>query len=157
MSIKLGLEAKLYRQTSGTRAAWPGTGAAPNLTEITNVKDVEMDLDKKEVDVTTRGSAAAGFSMAKGTLKTGGIDFEMLWDPADGGFTAIQAAWAANTTIALAALDQDKATTGAQGLWADFDVIGFKKSEPLEDVQSVKVTVKPTYSAVPPAWVTVAA
>jgi len=35
-------------------------------------------------------------------------------------------------------------------------VIDFSREEPLEEALSVKVTLKPTYSANPPEWKTIA-
>ena len=49
MGIKLGMEAKLYRNT--------GTYAAPTWVELTNVKDLTLNLEAGEADVTTRGNA----------------------------------------------------------------------------------------------------
>lgn len=155
MGTLLGLDAKLYRLSTGTRAAWPGTGSPSNLDEIPNVRDLTLNLSRAEADVTTRGSN--GWRVTVGALKDASLEFEMVWDPADTDFVAIRDAFMNGTTIALAALDQAKATTGAQGLWADWRVTGFSKTEPLEDAQKVSVTIKPSYSAVPPEWVTVAA
>lgn len=49
MAVKLGLDAKLYRNT--------GTFASPAWNEIQNVKDVTLNLEAGKADVTTRGSA----------------------------------------------------------------------------------------------------
>ena len=53
-------------------------------------------------------------------------------------------------------MDGAVATAGSQGLWADCQVLEFTRDEPIDDVMSVKVTVKPTYSANPPICKTVA-
>ena len=42
-------------------------------------------------DVSTRGNS--GWRQTLGTLKDGTIEFEMVWDPGDAGFTAIKDAW----------------------------------------------------------------
>jgi len=73
MAVKLGLDAKLYRNT--------GTFAAPAWNEIKNVKDVTLNLEAGEADVTTRGNA--GWKATVATLKDGSIEFEMVWDTAD--------------------------------------------------------------------------
>lgn len=150
---KLGLECKLYRQTSGSRAAWPATGNPSNLSEITNVKDVTLTLDAGEADISTRNNN--GFKATIGTLKDGAIEFDMVWDGSDTHFTALRTAFFANTSVALACLDAAFTVAGAQGLWADFRVIGFKREEPLEGAVMAKITVKPTYSAVPAEWAVV--
>lgn len=154
MAAKLGLDAKLYYLSTGTRAAWPGSGAPANLEEITNVKDLTLNLEKGEADVTTR--ANSGWKATLPTLKDGSVEFEMVWDPDDTGFTAIQEAFINGTSIALAVLDGASTTVGSQGLWADFAVTNMSREEPLEEAIKAKVTVKPTYSSVAPEWVTVA-
>ena len=155
MAAILGMNAKLYYQTTGTRVAWPGTGAAPNLALISNVKDLDLNLNTGEADVTTRGND--GWRATVGTLKDASIEFDMIFDASDTAFTAIQAAFLAGTTVAFAALTGLSTVTGTQGLWADCRVTAFDISQPLEDAITVKVTVKPTYSGLAPAWITVTA
>ena len=62
-----------------------------------------------------------------------------------------------NTSIGMAAMDGDIDVVGTQGLVADFDVVSFTRTEPLEEVLKVAVSVKPTYSVTAPEWTTVAA
>lgn len=161
MGSKLGMNGKMYFLSTGTRATW-GTadsdginqGSAPaNLTELSNAKDVTLNLDEGEADVTTRGNN--GWRATEPTLKDGSVEFEMQYDSADAGFAKILGAWLQRTVIAMAILDGDKAVAGTMGLWADFKVISFSKSEPLEEGQTVSVTIKPAYSTVAPEWVRV--
>ncbi len=135
--IKLGMEAKLFYGVAGATAA----------TELTNVKDVTLNLESGEADVTTRGNA--GWRATVGTLKTGSVEFEMIWDSADAGFAAIKDAYFNNTPIALAILDG----AGGEGLDADFSITNFSRKEALEEAITVSVTAKPTYSTRAPAWV----
>ena len=146
MSVKLGMDAKLYFCAAGI-------GGTPTWTLLANVKNVTLNLQKGEADVTTR--ANNGWKATAGTLKEGSIEFEMVWDTSDAGFTAIQTAYFNNTLIGVAAMDGAIATVGSQGLWADCMIIDFSRGEPLEEAISVKVTAKPTYSANPPIWKTV--
>ena len=46
MAIVLGLDAKLFRGTAGSQAS----------TEVTNVKDLTLNLESGEADVTTRAT-----------------------------------------------------------------------------------------------------
>lgn len=154
MANVLGLNCKAYYQTTGTRAAWPGTGAAPNLSLMGNVRDVTLNLERAEADVTTRTNA--GWRAIKPTLRNGTVEFEMVWDTSDAAFTAMKNAYFNDTTIACAFLDGLSTTSGSQGLWADFEVTNFSRGEALEDAVKVNVTLKPAYSSVAPAWVTVA-
>ena len=49
MAVKLGLDAKLFHNT--------GSYATPTWDEITNVRDLTLNLEAGEADVTTRGNA----------------------------------------------------------------------------------------------------
>ena len=146
MSVKLGMDAKLYFCAAGI-------GGSPVWTLLGNVKNVTLNLQKGEADVTTR--ANNGWKATAGTLKEGSIEFEMVWDTADAGFTAIQQAYFNNTLIGMAAMDGPIATNGSQGLWADCMITDFSRDEPLEEAITVKVTAKPTYSANAPLWKTI--
>jgi predicted secreted protein len=137
MSIRLGMQAKLYHGAAGATAT----------TELTNVKDVTLNLEKGEADITTR--ASNGWRATVATLKNGSVEFTMSWDPDDTGFTAIKNAYFNDDAIALAVLDGE----GGSGLDADFSVTNFTRNEPLEEAITVNVTVKPTYVTRAPAWV----
>lgn len=147
MSVKLGLDAKLYFSAAGI-------GGLPTWTLLSNVKNVTLGLQKGEADVTTR--ANGGWKATAATLKEGTIEFAMVWDTSDAGFTAIKDAYFSNTTIGLAVMDGDVTASGSQGLWADCHIMDFSREEPLEEAIMVKVTAKPTYSANPPIWKTIA-
>jgi hypothetical protein len=146
MAIKLGMDAKLYRNT--------GTYASPTWDLIGNVKDLTLSLETGEADVTTRGNG--GWRATVATLKDGSLEFEMIWDTEDTDFTAIRTAFLGNTAVEMAVLDGLVATTGSQGLRASFMVTNFTRNEPLEEAITVSVSMKPTYSANAPAWMTVA-
>ncbi len=148
MGVKLGMDAKLYFCADGM-------SGTPTWTEIKNVKDVTLNLETGEAEVTTRGNGNWRATVA--TLKEGTVEFEMVWDTDDAGFTAIKDAYFNNTPIAFAVMDGDVATAGSQGLQADFTITNFSRNEPLEEALRVSVTAKPTYSTVAPAWVTVPA
>jgi len=146
MSVKLGMDAKLYRNT--------GTYETPTWVEITNAKDVNLNLEKGEADVTTR--ANQGWRATVGTLKDGSVEFEMVWDTDDAGFTAIQEAYFDGTPLEVAVMDGDIATSGSQGLRATMAVTNFSRNEPLEEAITVSVTLKPTYADNAPEWMEVA-
>jgi hypothetical protein len=146
MAIRLGMEAKLYFKVGGV-------GGAGSWVELANVKDVTLNLETGEADVTTRGNA--GWRATVGTLKEGSIEFEMVWDTEDTGFSAIKDAYFENQVIGFAVMDGDVATAGSQGLQADFAITNFSRKEALEEALTVSVTAKPTYSATAPEWVTV--
>lgn len=143
MAIRLGMDCKLYFNNGGT---W----VAPTWSEIGNAKDVTLNLETGEADVTTRGNAGWRATMA--TLKEGSIEFEMVWDSDDDSFNAFQQAYFNNTPIEVAAMDSDITQSGSTGLHADFSVTNFSRNEPLEEAVTASVTIKPTYSANAPEW-----
>ena len=157
--VSLGFDAALYRLTTGTRATWGAAdssgihgGAAPaNLSEITNVTgDCTLNADSTDVDTSTR---ASDWKLAAQGMHEGSYEFTMIDDSTDADLAAIKAAHFLRKSIAIAILDDEKTVIGADGLWADFAVIGFTRGEPLNDKLTIKVTIKPTRSAVAPEWV----
>ncbi len=134
--LKLGLEGKLYYGDAGNTAT----------TELKNAKDVTLNLESSEADVTTR--ANNGWRATVAALKDASIEWSMIWDPANAGFAAIKNAYFNNTAIALAILDGEN----GEGLDADFAIMKFSRDEALENAMSVSVTAKPTYSTRAPQW-----
>jgi hypothetical protein len=163
MAAKLGMDAKAYLLTSGTRASWGtadsdgfNSGAAPaNLSALSNLQDVSIPVTKGEADITTRGNN--GWRAILGTLKDVSVDLNMVYDTADTLQIALLKAWIGNTSVAVALLDGDKATVGSRGLWADWQVVGCNKEEALEDGQKIVFTIKPTLTSVAPQYVKVTA
>ncbi|MCC7407225.1 MAG: hypothetical protein IT442_04085 [Phycisphaeraceae bacterium] len=125
-SFILGMNAKLYFGTAGATAA----------TEMTNVRNVTLTLEAGEADVTTR--ANQGWRATAPTLRECTCEFEMVWDPADAGFTAIKDAFLAAGTVALKILDKPN----GQGPDGDFSITSFSRGEQLEEAITVSVTAK---------------
>lgn len=146
MSVKLGLDCKLYRNT--------GDYATPSWNEVNSVKDVTLNLEAGEADVTSRANNAWRASVA--TLKDASIEFELVWDSADDDFAAIRDAFLSNGSLEFAAMDGDILVSGSQGLRATCMIATFSRNEPLEEAVMVSVTIKPTYSANPPEWMVIA-
>lgn len=145
MGFGLGKDAKLYRSTGGTFAA-------PTWAVINNVKDLTLNLEGTEIDVSTRGGG--GFKQRVIGLLDGSFEFDMVWDPSDAAFTALQAAFFARTTVLMGVFDKDVTVAGAQGLKADMSVLNFTREEPLEGAIMAKVKLAPGYSANTPVWFT---
>jgi len=128
----LGMNAKIYQGPTGSDLA--------SLTEMSNVKDVTLNLEAGEADVTTR--ANQGWRATAPTLRECTAEFEMLWKPGDAGFDAIKTAFLTSATIALAVLTGDKAASGTEGPRGDFSITNFSRNEPLEEGVTVSVTAK---------------
>ena len=141
MSVRLGLDARLYFGPENSGAT----------TEITNVKDLTLNLEKAEADVTTR--AGNGWRATVGTIKDASIEFQMVWDSADAGFTAIRQAFLDDTPLDFRVLSGDGTDPEAEGLLATCEVFAFTRNEALEEAITVDVTIKPTYADNAPSWV----
>ena len=144
MSYVLGKNARLYYDTTGV--------ATPTWTECVNVKDLTLNMEAGVADVTTR--ANGGYKAEVGTIKEVSVDFGMVYDNTDANWTAIHAAFIAQTTIGFAVVDGNIVTAGTEGFYADFVITKFDIDESLEEAMTVAVTAKVTYSATDPAWTT---
>jgi hypothetical protein len=148
MSVRYGKDAKLYVCSSGI-------GGTPVWTELKNVKNVTLNLQKGEADVSTRGSD--GWKIVVGAQKEGSVEFEMVWDDDADGFLDLEHSFFDGTLVGIAAMNGDIDIAGSKGLWADCEVINFSRDEPLGEAVTAKITVKPTYSANTPRWKTIGA
>lgn len=149
-----GYECKLYRQTTGTRAAWPGTGDAPDLEEVECVITATLNLPMVEADVTTRRSNA--MKETEPVVLDPSVDATILRERNDADFDVLWAAYVGKTSIAIAALDGPSDEAGSHGLWADMKIVSWVRSEELEDKAGYDIVLKPCRSTVPPELVTTA-
>ena len=128
----LGKDAKIYQGAAG--------GALGTLTEMSNVKDVTLNLEAGEADITTR--ANSGWRATAPTLRECTCEFEMVWNPGDTVFAAIKTAFLTAGNVALAVLDQKVSVSGAQGPLGDFSITNFSRNEALEEAIVADVTAK---------------
>lgn len=142
MSARLGLEGVLHRNA--------GSYGSPSWNEMPNVKDLTINLETAEADVTTRGNN--GWRATVATLKDGTIEFQSVWDRDDDDLQAMFDAFLNRTSIEVLALDGPVSESGSEGLRATVMVTKFTKEEPLENAQMVSISLKPTYSDHAPAW-----
>jgi len=145
MDFVLGKDCKVYCGAAGTQLS--------GLAELSTVRKAGLSAEAGEADVTTR--ANDGWRATVGTLKDGSIEFEMVWDTEDAGFSALQSAYFDDTSVELAVMDGDIEEAGSQGLRASFVVTNFTRNEPLEEAMTVSVTLKIAYSDNAPQWMTV--
>ena len=105
-----------------------------------------MSLSAAEADATTRGNS--GWRATIATLRDAEVSFEMVWKTSDASFTAIKNAFLSNTSdtdlrlLQFAILDQVRSEGSAQGLLGAFSITGFERTEALEEVQMVAVTIR---------------
>jgi len=129
----LGMNAGLYQGAAGVIDPTA-------MSEVAHVRDVTLNLEAGEADVTTRSNS--GWRATAPTLRECTVEFEMLWKPGDAVFEAIKTAFLTAGSVALAVLDQKVTVDGAQGPLGDFSIINFSRSEPLEEGMTVSVTAK---------------
>lgn len=121
--VKLGLEAVLTIDGS----------------EITNVKDLTVSLEKAEADASTR--ANNGWRATVGTLKDASIEFTVLNKEGDTAFALLQGLWSSGDPC-------DVGISDAGGtLDLTCEVMTFNVNQNLEEVISADVTLKPTQSS----------
>ncbi len=104
MPRKLGMQAKLYRNT--------GDYATPVWVELTNAKDVTLNLEKGEADVTTRGNN--GWKATAATLKDMSVEFQMVYDTEDSSYSALEQAFFQDEIVEVAVADGVIATEGTK-------------------------------------------
>lgn len=129
----LGMNAGLYQAASGTTDV-------DTMTEVDNVRDVTLNMEAGEADITTRGNS--GWRATAPTLRECTIEFQMVWKPGDSVFEAIKDAFLGASTVALAVLDQTRDNSGAQGPLGDFSITNFSRNESLEEAIVADVTAK---------------
>lgn len=147
MATKLGLNAKLYRNT--------GTYGSPTWTEWNFIKDLSLEQSTAEADATTR--ANGGWKATVATLKDASLTFSAPHDVSITQYKALVDGYYSNASFELLVLDQAVATVGATGLRASFMVTSMTEGQPIEDIQANDFTLKITASENDPAQHTVSA
>ena len=145
--IPLGYQAKAYINTSTT--------TTPTWVEITIIRNVTLNLEKGEADVTTRG--ANGWKEVLPTLKEATIDTELVWDTTHVIFGKFLDAFLNDTNLEFLFLDGAINTKDSQGLRAVCGIFKFSRDEQLDGALIANVSLKPTYGAVKPSWFVVTA
>lgn len=136
MGTKVGTDCKLYYGAAGSTPAG----------ELTIARDVTLNQERGEADVTSRGSG--GHKSYKPTLKDATLEFEIVEDTTNAGYTALRDAYLNGTAVALAARDG----ASGEGLDADWIITNFSRNEPLEDAVTVNVTARPNCDLRNPSW-----
>ncbi len=129
----LGMNAGLYQGEAGETD--PSA-----MTQVDNVKDVTLNMEAGEADITTRGNS--GWRATAPTIRECTVEFQMVWKPGDTVFDAIKTAFLTAGTVALAVLDQLATVAGAQGPLGDFSITNFSRNESLEEAIVADVTAK---------------
>ena len=107
--------------------------------EIENAKDVTLNIEAGDADVTTRNSN--GWRAHLGTLKDASIEFNIL----TGGdsFSGLLSMFTGRTAASVAV------SGGNLSFSASMVVTNFAVSQPLEDGEGVAVTLRPSLGSTP--------
>jgi len=132
-NVRRGIDACLYRNL--------GTYAAPNWSEVGNLRDVTVNRSKQKADATTR--ANAGWAASVGTLKEGSIDAQMtVKRTADAHFEAFEDSYNNSTPVELLILNGPITESGVTGLRATFEVMDMTENQPMGDIQTADITLE---------------
>jgi len=150
----IGRKAAAYWNTNnvlllGNDSADAATWLADTDTEVwADSFDVNYNTTATYADITTRKTAASGFTAQKPILLSGEVTFEVIWNTNDTNAAAIQAmidATFSTTPMGLAFMDYPIDAAGStagdvmQGLVGNF-FVSFNKMEPVQDVQKASFT-----------------
>jgi len=130
MAVKMAFEGLLYRGPAGSTAT----------TQITGHRDVTYTIDGDDGDTTSQGDGSAvPIETMSPTSVRMEITFNMVNDSSDTSLTALVAAAAARTPIALRTKDH------SSGLGFDGDVnLKMTKGKPFKGEQTIDFTAIPT-------------
>ncbi len=129
-NTKMGFEGLIYYGATGSTAA----------TLLTNVKDINYNVDLERGDTTVRGdSTTIPIKTEDATLRTVSIEFTMINDITDTAFEAMRVAAAAGTGVAIRTKDY------ASGKGFDGDcTISMQNGMPLAGEQTTQFTATPS-------------
>lgn len=170
-SFVLGIDCILYMQTAAQRASTPPVNPyipadAGNFTELETVQDVTLNLSASTADLTNRRSS--GWRQMVSTLKEGSADFTVLWQPDDLVFEDLLNAYLAQCPRAFLILDGPNTGMSASdtddenrcdesgkvtGLYGDFTVSSFSRSEALEEGVTADATIELGVGLIYPEWI----
>jgi len=144
-TAKLAQDAKLYYNT--------GTYGSPTWALICNIKDLTLQMESSETDVTTR--CGSGFREYVAGLTDVSVTFSMLYDPSDTPWEALRAHFFAKTVEEFLVLDGPTGTPGSEGLRVHCIVTSFTRNETLGEALMTDVVLRPAPNAnAAPTWYT---
>lgn len=143
LGLFVGLSNKLYRNTANF--------AVPTWVLVNTVRDVSLNLETGKADASSRGST---FRQFLPTLRTAPLEFKIIGDTSAAEYDIFRDAWVNGTSIDMAVSESTIATSSNEYWRGIYGVFGFKRSEPLEDVDTVDVAMDLTYNTNAPAFTT---
>ena len=143
----IGVDAKAYRSTSADYAL-------PVWAELTNLRDVQLGMEVEDFDATVRGVA---FVQHLPTLFDLEVTTNALWETTDAGLQSILTTAWSRSFLDMAFVDQNIATTGADGMRAAWGVFSNSRSEALREGLALDWTFRPFSTGdpatIPQRWI----
>jgi len=136
MATRRGMDAKLFVEM-----------AANDFQEVTTVRNVTIAIEDAEADATARGNL--GWRVMLQTLRSLSVEVETIWDIESAQLMRLVAAFRDRTSVRVRVLD------GANGSGVEFlaVVTSVRRQEPLEEVVTATLTLKPAPSPTVPQWI----
>jgi hypothetical protein len=133
---------------NGILAINQGTYGGPSWVNVKTVQDVTATLEYEKADASSRGQN--GFGATEPTLAMVSLSFKILEDTADAAYLLLRAAAFAKTTVCdMMCCSGTIGASGETSVRSDYKIIGWKKSEPIKDVNTFDVEMERCYSANP--------
>lgn len=132
-TVLLGLEKKAFRYSASA------------FVEMTNVRDVSLSGSKTVADTSRR--ANQGYKTQRGALKDQEVSFQMLYSvdladyTLDPDIAAMLDSYTGNTPVKMRFMDGPD--DEGNGWEADYEVFQFDEGEPLEDANTIDITLRP--------------
>jgi hypothetical protein len=130
---KLGLNAKLYRNTS--------TYEAPSWSEVTLISDLSVNPSWDEADASARESRV---KQSVKTLMALEVSGRLKKKPLDGNYEAFMDALLSDDVLDLLVLDGDKDTEGNRGWRCDFQVFSANEDQGMGNALYEEISLKPS-------------
>jgi predicted secreted protein len=106
--------------------------------ELTEATDVTLSQDNTEIETTSRGDDGFGAYIAG--IRRATLDFTIVWKSSlSVAAVAIETAFVAKSAVAVQVLDED-----GEGWSFNALVMSYTKNEPLDDAQTVDVSMRAT-------------
>lgn len=115
-----------------------GTEESPAWLPINTVKDVTLNLERNEIDDTSR--EAEGWRSRKAGLAQWGADFDMIYKTSVVAWEKVRQSFFRNESVEILALDGDLDIDGSEGLRGVAFVTNFERNEPLEEAVTSATT-----------------
>jgi len=136
MPTRRGMDAKLFVEM-----------AENTFQEVTTVRNVTLATEDAEADATARGNQ--GWRVMLQTLRSLTVEVETIWDIESAQLMKLVKAHRDRTPVRVRVLD---ATNGA-GVEFLAVVTSVRRQEPLEEVVTATLTLKPAPAPTVPQWV----